>query len=316
MDCMSKLTRSQKSRLSSTGWSNQTYGFNLWLLDWLGKCLVTFPKARDMRFEVVLHVQREARELLVSLFGRFVDKSASSTTQSCYNADVIRPRQLAESPEIATWAEINERLKDIKADLNSLNTPISIYFARHGQTTYNQRDLVSGQTNCALTSLGREQARSIAGNLQKPVDAVFSSELDRAIESAQLFLSTSRSSAEFLIDQRLNEVSMGDLEGSPRKHISAFECGNLNFSAPNGESYADAARRFGAALVDILRLCIDRGHHRILVISHNGILRIATSFFDDFESGSELFDWSISNARMIHTNAADVEVSGLWHKKT
>lgn len=60
-----------------------------------------------------------------------------------------------------------------------------IYLVRHGQSVGNLHDQFIGHTDIALTELGRQQARMAAQYLKDiPVDAIYSSDLSRAYETA------------------------------------------------------------------------------------------------------------------------------------
>ena len=61
----------------------------------------------------------------------------------------------------------------------------TIYLVRHGQSVGNLRDQFIGHTDIELTDLGRQQARLAAQYLKDlPVDAIYSSDLMRAYETA------------------------------------------------------------------------------------------------------------------------------------
>ena len=62
-----------------------------------------------------------------------------------------------------------------------------IYLVRHGETVDNARQIMQGQTQGMLNEKGREQARLVAERLStEPIDAVVASDLQRAIETAEI----------------------------------------------------------------------------------------------------------------------------------
>ena len=62
-----------------------------------------------------------------------------------------------------------------------------IFLVRHGETVDNARQIMQGQTQGALNEKGREQARQVAERLrEEPVDVVVASDLQRAIETAEI----------------------------------------------------------------------------------------------------------------------------------
>ena len=63
----------------------------------------------------------------------------------------------------------------------------TIILVRHGETIDNARQIMQGQTQGELNEKGREQARQVAERLSvEPVDAVVASDLNRAIQTAEI----------------------------------------------------------------------------------------------------------------------------------
>ena len=63
----------------------------------------------------------------------------------------------------------------------------TIFLVRHGETIDNARQIMQGQTQGELNEKGREQARQVAERLSvEPVDAVVASDLNRAIQTAEI----------------------------------------------------------------------------------------------------------------------------------
>ena len=63
----------------------------------------------------------------------------------------------------------------------------TLYLVRHGETEDNVRQIMQGQTQGELTEHGREQAHQVAERLaSKPIDAIVSSDLQRAIQTAEI----------------------------------------------------------------------------------------------------------------------------------
>lgn len=63
----------------------------------------------------------------------------------------------------------------------------TLFLVRHGETVDNARQIMQGQTQGELNERGREQARQVACRLaDEVVDAVVSSDLRRAIQTAEI----------------------------------------------------------------------------------------------------------------------------------
>ena len=62
-----------------------------------------------------------------------------------------------------------------------------LFLVRHGETVDNARQIMQGQTQGCLNEKGREQARVVAERLAaEPVDAIVASDLQRAIQTAEI----------------------------------------------------------------------------------------------------------------------------------
>ena len=92
------------------------------------------------------------------------------------------------------------------------------YLVRHGQSEWNVLELTQGQTMAPrLTGLGRAQARAAAELIRADlgpgvcVDVVRSSDLVRARETAEILVEPW--GGHLLLDERLREQHLGDLEG-------------------------------------------------------------------------------------------------------
>ena len=63
----------------------------------------------------------------------------------------------------------------------------TIFLIRHGETVDNALQIMQGQTQGELNELGKEQARQVAQRLAgEPVDVFISSDLHRAIQTAEI----------------------------------------------------------------------------------------------------------------------------------
>lgn len=62
-----------------------------------------------------------------------------------------------------------------------------LYLIRHGETVDNVAQIMQGQTQGCLTEHGREQAEEVAARLaEEKIDAIVSSDLRRAIQTAEI----------------------------------------------------------------------------------------------------------------------------------
>ena len=89
----------------------------------------------------------------------------------------------------------------------------TILLVRHGQSEANLQDLFAGHSGYSLTPLGREQAAKTAEFIKNtyPVDAVYSSDLPRAFQTAEY---TSRAfGLPIVTDAHFREIEAGKWDG-------------------------------------------------------------------------------------------------------
>jgi broad specificity phosphatase PhoE len=90
--------------------------------------------------------------------------------------------------------------------------PRDIVFVRHGETDWNREKRLQGSTGAPINDAGRDQAKGLARLLwEVPLQAVYSSELPRALETASYVAGPH--SLHVHTDPRLNEIHHGDWEG-------------------------------------------------------------------------------------------------------
>ena len=114
-----------------------------------------------------------------------------------------------------------------------------IYFV-HGTTTDNADKLCSGWKEAMLNELGKEQAenlRNIINEKEIKFDAIFTSDLKRAIDSSNIAFPTYNK----ITDKRLRECNYGDLDGK-HKNLVIYE-EHIENPFPNGESLKDVENR-------------------------------------------------------------------------
>lgn len=88
----------------------------------------------------------------------------------------------------------------------------TIILVRHGQTVWNTREVFRGQTDIELDETGLKQAELLGAYLsQGKVDAVFSSPLKRAVQTAQAIVRRHGLAVE--IAPGLNDINFGEWQG-------------------------------------------------------------------------------------------------------
>ena len=142
--------------------------------------------------------------------------------------------------------------------------PIEIVYETHSTSEDNERGVASGWAHGCLSAVGREQARALGARRRDDgIEAVFSSDLRRAVETADIAFA--RSSVPVFLDWRLRECDYGRDTRAPVERHHAERCKHVDVPYPNGESWAQAVDRVGRILDD---LTLRWTGSRVLLIGH------------------------------------------------
>jgi probable phosphoglycerate mutase len=153
-----------------------------------------------------------------------------------------------------------------------------VLLVRHGATVSSRDDSFNGETDVALSEVGREQARSLGRRLAaERIDAFYASPLSRAMETARLVAAPH--GGEVVPIPALREVSHGRWEQKLRAEVEAlypeeyrrWESDPFSFAPEGGESGLAVTARALPALLEIV------GSHpreRVLVVSHKATIRL------------------------------------------
>src|SRR2546421_243146 len=100
--------------------------------------------------------------------------------------------------------------------LGSVETVRVLLLARHGQSLFNVDGVVNGDPalDRGLSPLGADEARSLAGQVAGTrIDLCVTSQFPRAQQTARLALGARASTTPTEIDDDLNDIRIGELEG-------------------------------------------------------------------------------------------------------
>ena len=141
---------------------------------------------------------------------------------------------------------------------------VEIIFETHATSVDNEAGLASGWGDPPLSDLGRRQARELGKRHRtNRLDAVFCSDLRRALETAEIALGERIT---INADARLRECDYGLMTGSSAVKIAEQRPRRVDVPFPEGESLRDVADRVRSLLDDLAR---DWDGKRVLVIGHN-----------------------------------------------
>ena len=160
-------------------------------------------------------------------------------------------------------------------------TAAEFWVVRHGESTWNADGRYQGQTDVPLSALGALQAASLAERLTgQSFDAVYSSDLARARQTAEVVAERLQGAPAVQLCPELREIDVGELTGlvvSEIKaryadYLTALQADPWGTRRPGGESMEDLFARCGTAF-QVLRAAHPGG--RVLAFTHGGVVRVA-----------------------------------------
>ena len=185
-----------------------------------------------------------------------------------------------------------------------------VYLVRHGETDWNIEQRCQGFSDIPLNAKGRQQAEAIAKSLSHTkIDALYSSTLKRAIETASIIAKYHSASVQTTPD--LRELNQGEFEGLTLTELiqnhSDFLEGWFRDPAdvkiPNGESLREMQTRAWAKLEEIIA---NHSDGSIVVAGHN-LCNLALL--------CRIMEIDLNHFRRIHQDVAGVNViefGGRW----
>lgn len=165
-----------------------------------------------------------------------------------------------------------------------------VYLVRHGATVVTAEDRFAGETDVPLSEEGRAQARALGARLAaEPIDAVYSSPLARAHETAALVAASH--GREVVPRADLREMSHGRWEQMTRSEVETlypqdyarWEADPFSFAPEGGETGLAVTARALPALLEVV------GSHpegRVLVVSHKATIRLLVGTLLGFDARS------------------------------
>ncbi|MEF2278718.1 histidine phosphatase family protein [Deinococcus sp. YIM 134068] len=160
-------------------------------------------------------------------------------------------------------------------------TATEFWVVRHGESTWNADGRYQGQTDVPLSHIGILQAASLAERLTgQSFAAVYTSDLARASQTADMVAERLAGAPEVQPDPGLREIDVGELGGLVMAdievrhpdYLTALRADPWRTRRPGGESMEDLFSRCGAAF-HALRVRHPGG--RVLVFTHGGVVRVA-----------------------------------------
>lgn len=160
---------------------------------------------------------------------------------------------------------------------------MNIYIIRHGETKKDRVFNLDGYPDAELTKTGLRQAHLTGKHLAKvQFDAIYSSDLKRAVQTAEI-ISSYQQGLRIGTDKQIREIHMGVFHTSSEDQIrkdypefySEFLKKDTDFRYPEGESGEEVLIRTLNFLESIKLKKLDN----ICVVCHGGVIRSVISHF-------------------------------------
>lgn len=175
---------------------------------------------------------------------------------------------------------------------------MKLYIIRHGETVWNTKRRLQGQTDTQLNENGRELARITARALRDvPFDLAFTSPLQRAAETAEIILDGRN--VPIIKEERIREISFGVLEGR------SILPGANEIEDPDFHYFFDAPEKY----------CPPDGGESL-----DSLIKRTGNFLDDLKAGEEFADKTIlisthgAASRALLFNISRCPRSEFWRK--
>ena len=166
---------------------------------------------------------------------------------------------------------------------------MKIILVRHGQTEWNVKNMLQGQTDIELNENGKNQTIETAQKLLNVnIDEIYVSPLKRTMDTAKEINKTRN--LNMIIDKRLIERGFGDFEGKSGVELKKYWDVQTNISEHNDEPIKDLFSRGYSLLKEIGKKYKDTDK-TILIVTHNGVNLAITSILSGFTQN--IFDYNL-----------------------
>ena len=155
---------------------------------------------------------------------------------------------------------------------------ISIYIARHGETTWNVEGKIQGRSDPDLSPKGYAQSLGLLEQLkERPLSAIYASTLKRSVLTAEPI--ANHLGLPIKKQPELDEIAFGILEGKLlfefdeelKSEWERFKDHRFTYHIPGGENYTDVSSRVKPFIERTLR---NHEGQEVLIVGHRVVNRL------------------------------------------
>lgn len=176
-----------------------------------------------------------------------------------------------------------------------------LYLIRHGETEQNKTGILMGSTDTPLNDQGREQARQLRDRINAlAIDTLFSSPLQRAVETANLVFGEQ---VPIITDSSIQEFHFGEWEGMHFSEIAKHypDIWQLWLTdwekthIPGGEVFAAFQQRVIGFVEEMVSYNPGKN---LAIVSHGGCIRSLLAHFFCGSVSKGYWKFKVDNATL------------------
>ena len=220
------------------------------------------------------------------------------------HVEVPYPEVLWDMDDLEAYQRMRYYIEKKKANDN--NQERKIYLIRHGEILQHDAPVLLGQSNVALSYLGKEQAKEAGKRLvalEPSLSVIYSSDLLRASETAKLIAAAFPQKVSVKKEKCFREINLGDWDGLPISEIKNTYPDEFRKRGEDllhyhvtggGENFFELQRRAARKVEEIMK----KTDGAIAIVTHGGVIRAIAAHLLGLPI-NELMDMKISNGRII-----------------
>ena len=160
------------------------------------------------------------------------------------------------------------------------------YLIRHAETPQNNEDIIQGHQDTELSESGKHHANILSKKIDLDFDAWYSSDLKRAMCTANILNKESNTTE----SSQIRERDFGEIEGSNSSVIDEEKLDSLN--PEGGESWEEVYKRTREYLEDLAKTHCGE---TVAVVSHKGPIQSIIGMLEEDHNRANDFGVEIDN---------------------